>query len=61
MVFYNEKVQLYLETDVSGVYLGASLLQVRDRMQFPRNKSPNNAALWLIAFASKNKTILKLD
>ena len=29
MAFYKEKEQLYLETDVLSVGLGASLLQVR--------------------------------
>ena len=32
MAFYNEKKQLYLETDGSGVGLGSSLLQVKNRM-----------------------------
>ena len=37
MEFYNEKEQLYLETDAMVVGLGASLLQVRDEMWFLRN------------------------
>ena len=37
MVFYNERVQLYLETDISGVDL-----QVRDGMHFPRNEATDN-------------------
>ena len=56
MVFYNEKAQLYLETEASGEGLGVSLLQVRDRMQFPRNEAPDNAVLWPIAFVSKSLT-----
>ena len=54
MAFYNEKEQLYLETDVSGVSLRASLLPVRDKMWLPRNKAPDNAALWTVAFVSKS-------
>ena len=34
IMFYNEKEQLYLETDILCVGLGASLLQVRDGMWF---------------------------
>ena len=45
MAFYNEKEQLYPEADMSGVGLGASLLQVRGGMQFPRNGAPNNATV----------------
>ena len=37
ILFDNGKLQLYLETNASGVSLGESLLQVRDGMQFPRN------------------------
>ena len=32
MAFNNEKKQLYLETDALVVSLGASLLQMKDRM-----------------------------
>ena len=46
MAFYNEKEQLYLETEyVSVVSLGASLLNMRNGMQFPRNEAPDNTAL----------------
>ena len=54
MAFYNEKEQLYLETDPSDIGLGASLLQARGRMQFPRNEAPNNSAQQPIVFASKS-------
>ena len=56
MTFYNEKEQLYLEQDVLGVGLAASLLQVRDGMQFTRNEAPDSVALWPKAFASKSIT-----
>ena len=49
MTFYNDKEQLYLETDKSGAGLGASLVQARDCMWFPRNKMSDNTALWPIA------------
>ena len=32
MKFYNEKEQLYLETDASGARVGAGLLYARDGM-----------------------------
>ena len=54
MAFYNGKVQLYLETDALDISLGTSFLHVRDRMQFLRNKGPDNAALQPIACMSKN-------
>ena len=37
-----------MEKNVLGVGLGESLLQIRDGLQFPRNETPDNAALWLI-------------
>ena len=56
MAFYNEKEQMYLETDASGDGLEASLLQVRDGMKFLRYKPNENAALQLIAFESNSIT-----
>ena len=50
MAFFNEKEQLYLETDVSGVSLKATLLQARDGMQFPKDEASNNMALQPIVF-----------
>ena len=49
--------QLYLETDASGVQLGAGLLQVRNRMWFSEDETPDKTALWPITFAGKNLTI----
>ena len=49
MAFCSKKEQLYLETDALGMGLRASLLQVRDGMQFPGNKAPNYTVLWPIA------------
>ena len=40
MAFYNALKILYLETDSSGVHLGAGLLQVRYRMVLPAGQSP---------------------
>ena len=54
MAFYIKKKQLYLETDTLGVGLGASLLQVRNKNQFPRDESPNKEALKPRAFTSKS-------
>ena len=51
----NEKEQLYIE-DMLGVGLGASLLQVRDQMQFLRKEAPNSMACQPIVFVSKRLT-----
>ena len=48
MVFYNAK-EFHLETDASGASLRVSLLQGR----FPRNETPEKAALQTITFTSK--------
>ena len=53
MSFYNEKEQLYLETDTSGEGAGTSLLQGRDGMWFLRNEAPDNVALWPLVLARK--------
>ena len=50
MKFYNEKEQLYLETGALVVSLGACLLQVGDRMWFPKDYTPDNSTLQPIAF-----------
>ena len=36
----NEKEQLYLKLDASGVRLGAGLLQMRGGKQFPKDRIP---------------------
>ena len=40
MEFYNKKEELHLETDVSGVGLRASLLKVKDGIQFLGDEAP---------------------
>ena len=51
IAFHRETEQLYLETetDALGVGIIASLLQVRDSMQFPKNEAPKILALWPIS------------
>ena len=39
MKFNNETEPLYLETDMSGIGLGAALLQTRDGTKFPKRHS----------------------
>ena len=54
MTFYNEKEQLYLETDMSDFGLGASLEQEREGLWFPRNEAPGSAVLEPIAFVKRS-------
>ena len=54
MKFYNDAKPLYLETDASGVSLGAALLQLHDNTVCQKGIVPDNIALCLIAFASKS-------
>ena len=56
MTFYNGKEPLYLETDASGVGLGAGLLHYKYSLQSPQDEAPDNAALCLVVFASKSLT-----
>ena len=56
MKFYVDSKPLYLETDVSGVGLGAALLQLHDNTVCQKGIAPNNITLHPIAFASKSLT-----
>ena len=60
MMFYNEKEQLYAETDASGAGLRAHHLYMKDRMQLSNIKALDNAAPQSIVFASKNLTISEM-
>ena len=53
MVFYMEKEQLYLETEIGP---GSNILQVKERMWLPWNEAPDNAALYPIMLISKSLT-----
>ena len=54
MNFYDETKMLYAETNVSGVGLGAALLQTKSGTSCPRDKVPDNSILRPIAFSSKS-------
>ena len=45
MRFYGKIKPLYLETDASGVGLGAGLLHIRDSMNRTPDEAPNSAIL----------------
>ena len=54
MKFYDSTRLVYLETDASGVGLGARLLQVKDDMDYGHDHLPDNETLCPIAFARKS-------
>ena len=56
MKFYDKTKPLYLETDASGIGLGAALLQTRDHTTCPKDSTPDNTILRPLAFASKSLT-----
>ena len=56
MKFYEDTKPLYLETDASGINLGAALLQLRNNINCPKDTAPDNTNLCPIAFVSKSLT-----
>ena len=56
MKFYDDTKPLYLETDASGIDLGAALLQLRDNMGCQKDTALDNTILCPIAFVSKSLT-----
>ena len=56
MKFYDDTKPLYLETDASGIDLGAALLQICKGTACQKDVAPDNTTLCPIAFASKSLT-----
>ena len=56
MKFYDNTKPPYLETDASGVGLGAALLQLHEDTMCQQDMVPDNTVLCPIAFASKSLT-----
>ena len=54
MKFYGNDKLLYLETDASGISLGAALLQLRDDTSCQTHMVPDNTIFCPISFASKS-------
>ena len=57
MKFYDVTKPLHLETDASGIGLGAALLQLRDNTGCQKDSTPDNTNLHPIAFISKGLTV----
>ena len=52
MKFYDAFQCIYLETDASGIRLGAGFLKLRDNINCRHDQIPDNATLCQISFAS---------
>ena len=61
MKFYDETKPLYKDTNVSGVALGATLLQTRSNTSCHKDEAPNTSLFRLIAFARKCPTRVEKD
>ena len=57
--FYDRTRLLYLETDSSGMSLGAGLLQARESMNCRCDEISDNVILLPVAFASKSLSSVK--
>ena len=53
MNFYNDTKPLYLETDASGISLGAALLQLHDSTTCQKGMAPDNTILHPITLLVK--------
>ena len=56
MKFYDDTKPLYLETDASGLGLGAALLQTWEGAAYQKDTVPYNTILCPIPFTSKSLT-----
>ena len=56
MKIYDDTKPIYLKTDVSGIGLGATLLQLRDNTGCQKDTVPDNINLCPIVFVSKSLT-----
>ena len=61
MEFYDKTKPLYIETDASGVELGAALLKTRSNTSCPRDELPDNSIFRPITFSSKSLIGQKKD
>ena len=61
MKFYDETKPLHLETDASGVRLGAALLQTRSGTSCPGDKVPDDSILRSITLPANPCQVQKED